>query len=135
MTLFEWKITDLGDGEYGYIWISVDGKDTFGNIYRVFIDPYDRQAILGCTYIDGNMRSNIADAMEAHEEPCCEWHHPATYYGRILHYWRSLGCPRIDRKAPGYDAPWFPWLQAGFTDEERDNIIAEPSEVMTEELE
>lgn len=33
---------------------------------------------------------------------------------RTVAYWRSLGSPVIDRNAPGYVAPWFPWADAGF---------------------
>jgi hypothetical protein len=32
MTLYEWKITNLGNGEYGYIWIAENGRDESGAI-------------------------------------------------------------------------------------------------------
>jgi hypothetical protein len=48
-------------------------------------------------------------------------------YGRILWYWKRWGKPRLNHNAPDYQAPSFPWLEAGFTAEERDSIIAEPT--------
>jgi hypothetical protein len=137
MTLFEWKITDCGNGEYGYIWIANSGKDEFGAIHRVYVDPDNDDAWLSKSTvgIDGNQVGNVVDSIEAHEEPCCEWQYPASWYGRILLLWKRLGSPRIDRMSPGYEAPWFPWLEAGFTNEERDNLIAKTSNVETVEAE
>ena len=123
MTLYEWKITDFGDGEYGHIWIAEHGKDEFGTIYRVYADPenYDRW-IGNCDWLEGNMVGNIMAGMEYPEE-FNQYQRDPSWYRRILFYWRRLGSPRLDRKAPSYEAPWFPWLEAGFTGEERDKCI------------
>jgi hypothetical protein len=127
MTLYEWKITDIGDGEYGYIWIAEDGKDEFGTIYKVLVDPENYDRWIGkCDWLEGNMVSNIISSMECPEEHN-QYQLDPSWYRRILFHWRRLGSPRIDRKVAGYQAPWFPWEDAGFTDEERDSIIAEPS--------
>jgi hypothetical protein len=126
MTLYEWKITDLGNGQYGYIWIAENGKDEFGTIYKVWVDPENNDRWIGnCDWLEGNMVSNIIASMECPEEHN-QYQLDPSWYRRILFYWRRLGSPHIDRKAPGYEAPWFPWQAAGFTAEERDSIIAEP---------
>jgi hypothetical protein len=44
-------------------------------------------------------------------------------YNRILFYWKRLGSPIYDPKAPGYDAPYFPWAEAGFTDAEFSSCV------------
>jgi hypothetical protein len=116
MTIFEWKITDLGNGEFGYIWIASDGKDEFGNLYKIYVDPYNIDAT-----------ADVAFKYEAQKFFNLEITEDDAWYRRVLLLWKRLGSPRIDRKAPGYDAPWFPWLEAGFTADERDSIIAEPS--------
>jgi hypothetical protein len=136
MTVYEWKVTDLGNGEHGFIWISQDGEDSFGPIYRVFVDPRNDDAWLSKSLdgMDLNMVSNIMAGLECPEESN-EYQHDASWYSRILFFWRRLGCPVLDRKAPGYTAPWFDWVAAGFTDEERVNNIAEPPQAMTEEFE
>jgi hypothetical protein len=76
------------------------------------------------------MFSNIMTGMECPEE-FNQCQHDPSWHRRILFYWRRLGTPHIDRKAAGYEAPWFPWAEAGFTDEERVNCIepfaAEPN--------
>ncbi len=123
MTLFEWRITDLGNGEYGFIWIAAVGKDDFGSVYKVFVDPENNDRWIGkCDWLEGNMVSNIIDSMECPEEHN-QYQSDPSRYRRILFYWRRLGSPRIDRKAAGYEAPWFPWADAGFADEERDECI------------
>ena len=123
MTLYEWKITDLGNNQYGYIWIAENGKDEFGPVYRVYADPENYDRWIGkCDWLEGSMVSNIIDSMECPEEHN-QYQSDPSWYRRILFYWRRLGSPRIDRKAAGYEAPWFPWADAGFADEERDECI------------
>jgi hypothetical protein len=123
MTLYEWKITDKGNGEHGYIWIAEVGKDDFGAIYKVFVDPENNDRWIGkCDWLEGNMISNIMDGIECPEE-FNQYQFDPSWYRRILFYWRRLGSPHIDRKAAGYETPWFPWLEAGFTTEERDGCI------------
>jgi hypothetical protein len=130
-TVYEWRITDKGNGEYGHIWIAEVGKDDFGPVYMVYADPenYDRW-IGNCDWLEGNMIRNIMGEMECPEEFNEYQRHP-SWYRRVLFYWRRIGSPHIDRKAAGFEAPWFPWAEAGFTDEERDACIkpiaAEPS--------
>ena len=125
MALFEWKITDCGSGEFGYIWIAEDGMDDFGPLYRVYIDPTNENQWLSKSTegMDLNHVSNVIDSIEAREEPWSEWQYPGTYHRRILFYWRKIGSPVADHKAPGYEAPWFPWREAGFTAEERDECM------------
>ena len=97
MTLFEWRITDKGNGEYGYIWIAEAGKDEFGPVYRIYVDPY-------------NINATVDDAFEYEAQKFfdLEITEDDAWYGRIIHYWRRIGSPRMDRNAPGYEAPWFP---------------------------
>lgn len=126
MTVFEWKITDLGNEEHGYIWIASDNFTGFdGTVvedYRVYIDPTNldghAKEILSCDLMFDAFKNELYGLELPEDDPA---------YGRILWFWKRQGKPRIDRKAPGYGAPWFPWLEAGFTAEERDSIIAEPS--------
>jgi hypothetical protein len=123
MTLYEWKITDLGDGQCGCIWIAEAGKDEFGSVYKVFLDPENYDRWIGkCDWLGCNTKSNIIAGMECPEE-CNENQLDPSWYRRILFYWRRLASPHIDRKAAGYEPPWFPWAEAGFTDEERDGCI------------
>ena len=122
MTLYQWKITDLGNGQYGYIWITENGKDESGKLYKIYVDPYNIDATADDVF-----------KYEAQKFFDLEVTEDDTWYGRILLLWKRLGSPRIDRKEPGYCAPWFPWLEAGFTAEERDNLIAEPSTAETME--
>ena len=112
MTLYEWKITDLGNGEYGYIWITDNGKDEFGNIYIIYVDSYNIDATAGDVF-----------KYEAQRFFDLEITEDDGWYGRILLLWKRLGSPVINRKEPGYCAPWFPWLEAGFTAKERDECI------------
>jgi hypothetical protein len=122
-TLFEWRITYLGNGEYGYIWIAEAGKDEFGTIYNVFVDPDNDDKWIGkCDWLEGNMIGNITAEMECPEE-FNEYQRDPSWYRRILFYWKRIGSPRIDRKAADYEAPWFPWAEAKFTDEERNGCI------------
>jgi hypothetical protein len=122
MTLYQWKITDLGNGQYGHIWITENGKDEFGKLYKIYVDPYNIDAIADDVF-----------KYEAQKFFDLEITEDDAWYGRILLLWKRLGSPVINRKAPGYDAPWFPWEAAGFTDEERDNLIAKPSKAETME--
>jgi hypothetical protein len=109
-TVFEWKITDLPDGQHGYIWISESGKDAFGSVYRIYIDPCNHDSIAawigeydGCNKSDlWNMLGNLEVSEDDPE------------YRRIFFYWRKLGSPVCAPKAPGYEAPYFPWVDAGF---------------------
>ena len=122
-TVYEWRITDKGNGEYGYIWIAEDGKDDFGAFYKVIVDPENHDRWIGnCDWFEGSMVSNIMTGMECPEE-FSQYQRDLSWYRRILFYWRRLGSPRIDRKSAGYEAPWFPWAEAGFTDDERDGCI------------
>jgi len=123
MTLFEWRITDLGKGEYGYIWIAEAGKDDFGPIVRVYADPQNYNEWIGrCDWLEGNIIGNIIAGMECPEE-FNQYQHPPTVYNRILFYWRHrLGAPTIDQKANGYQAPWFPWREARFSRAEATEI-------------
>jgi hypothetical protein len=122
-TLFEWRITDKGNGEYWYIWVEENGKDEFGPVYRVYADPENNDSWIGnCDWLEGNMVGNIMTGMECPEE-FSENQRDPSWYHRILFYWKRIGSPHIDRKAAGYEAPWFPWAEAGFTDQERDNCI------------
>jgi hypothetical protein len=111
-TVFEWKITDLPDGQHGYIWISEDGKDTFGPLYRVYVDPANHDAIgawigeyRGCN--KGDLWNILGNIEVSEDDPD---------YRRILFYWRKLGSPVCDPEAPGYEAPYFPWADAGVTE-------------------
>jgi len=70
------------------------------------------------------MISNFMTGMECPEE-FSQYQRDPSWYRRILFYWRRLGSPRVDRNAAGYEAPWFPWTGAGFTDDERDGCIKE----------
>jgi len=108
MTIYEWKITNLGDRQYGYIWIAENGTDEFGTVYKIYVDPDNLDAWVGKASAD-NSASNVIASMEAEED--------SNRYRRIVFYWRKLGSPVIDRKAPGYEAPWFPWLEDGFVEE------------------
>jgi hypothetical protein len=60
---------------------------------------------IGARSIDGG--NNLAN-LEIPED----W---KNWYGRILAYWHKMGCLVIDRKEPGYNAPWFHWEEAGFS--------------------
>ena len=123
MTLYEWKITDKNNGEFGHIWIVKDGEDEFGPVYRVYADPENNDRWIGnCDWLEPSVASNMMSGMECPEE-FNEYQRDPSWYRRILFYWRRLGSPRIDRKAPNYEAPLFPWLEAGFTAEERDLCI------------
>ena len=122
MTLYQWKITDLGNGQYGYIWITENGKDESGKLYKIYVDPYNIDATADDVF-----------KYEAQKFFDLEITEDDARYGCILLLWERLGSPVINPKAPGYDAPWFPWLDAGFSDEERDNLIAEPSTAETME--
>jgi hypothetical protein len=118
-TVYEWKISDLDNGQHGYIWITEDGKDEFGPFYSVFIDPANHDAIgawigeyRGCNKADlWNMLGNL----EVSEDD--------PDYSRIMFYWRKLGSPVYDPKVPGYDAPWFPWADAGFSEAEASSCV------------
>lgn len=126
-TVYEWRITDKGNGEYGYVWIAEAGKDDFGPVYKIFVDPENNDKWIGrCDWLEGSMISNIIAGMECPEE-FSEYQRNPSWYRRILFYWRRLGSPRIERKATGYEAPWFPWAKAGFTNDERDGCIASVS--------
>jgi hypothetical protein len=127
MTIYEWKVTDLGNGRYGYIWIAESGRDEFGSIYKVWVDPEDYDSWIGkCDWLEGNMIGNIIASMECPEEHS-QYQLDPSWYRRILFYWRRIGSPRIDRKAAGYEPPWFPWAEAGFTPEERESVSGAPS--------
>jgi hypothetical protein len=125
MTLFEWKITDLGNGRYGYLWIDLHQHDDECRKYRcgsseylprVIIDPNDLYGDFEhWSKVDGG--NNLAN-LEIPED----W---KNRYGRILGYWHNMGCLFIDRKVPGYEAPWFPWTEAGFTEQEHNECIQE----------
>jgi hypothetical protein len=123
MTLYEWKITDLSNGRFGYLWIELHQHDdqcrqrrcgTSQYLPRVIIDANDLYGDFEYwSTVDGG--NNLANL-----------HIPEDWknrYGRILAYWHNKGCPVIDRKSPGYEAPWFPWREAEFTAEERDFCI------------
>lgn len=122
MTVFEWKITDLGNEEHGYIWIASDTFTGFDGTevedYRVYIDP---------TNLDGHTKEILSDdfLFDAFKNELfgLEISEDDPNYGRILRYWNRLGKARIDRNSPGYEVPRFPWLEAGFTTEERDECI------------
>jgi hypothetical protein len=115
-TVYEWRITDLPDGKHGHIWIVEDGKDEFGPTYSVMVDPDNEDAWLSKSTagMDLNMVGSVIDSIGAHEEPWCDFQYPASYYRRIMYHWRKLGSPIYHPKAPGYDAPYFPWEVAGF---------------------
>jgi hypothetical protein len=118
MKIYEWKITDLGNGRYGYLWITLHQHDDQCRKYRcgsseylprVIIDPCDLYGDFEhWSKVDGG--NNLAN-LEIPED----W---KNWYGRILGYWHNMGCLVLDRKLPEYDAPWFPWEEAGFTAEE-----------------
>lgn len=113
MTVFEWKITDLGNGEYGFIWIAEVGKDDFGTIYRVWVDSENYDKCIGkCDWLEGNMVGDIIASMECPEEHNQDQRDP-SWCRRIVWYWRRLGSPRIDRKAAGYEAPLVPLGRCG----------------------
>jgi hypothetical protein len=112
MTVYEWKITDLGNERHGYIWISEDVKDHFGSHYRIYLDPYDIDATVDDVFEDEpskffNLEITEEDAL---------YHH-------ILHLWKRLGSPVLNRKVAGYSAPWLSWSDAGVTAEERDRYL------------
>jgi hypothetical protein len=113
MTLFEWKISDLGNGEFGHIWISEPSLVGPYKHMRVYVDPNN---------VDGHFAYWIEH--DPHVLFNCElpedWE---GWYERILGYWRNVGSPVVDRKPPSYEAPWFPWIEAGFTVEERNECI------------
>lgn len=112
MTLYEWKISDLGNGQYGYIWVAENGKDEVGNLYKIYVDPYNIDATADDVF-----------KYEAQKFFNLEITEDDAWYRRVLLLWKRLGSPVINRKAPGYEAAWFPWREAGFTDEERDECI------------
>lgn len=123
MTIYEWKITDLGNGRYGYLWIFSHRHDDECRKYRcgdpedllrVVIDPNDLYGDFNYwSVVDGG--NNLAN-LEIPED----WN---NYYDRILTYWNKLGSPVLDRKAAGYEAPWFSWADAGFSDDERKYLL------------
>ena len=41
----------------------------------------------------------------------------------MVAYWHNKGWPVIDPKAPRHDLPWFPWTDAGFTEQEHRECI------------
>jgi hypothetical protein len=111
-TVFEWKITDLSNGQHGYIWISESGKDEFGAVYRIYIDPCNHDSIgtwigdyRGCN--KGDLWNILGNLEVSEDDPD---------YSHIMFYWRKLGSPVCDPKAPGYEAPYFPWADAGITE-------------------
>jgi hypothetical protein len=123
MTLYEWKITDLGNSRYGYLWIQAHVHDDMckqfrcrdsEHLPRVIIDVFDLHGNFEhWSRVDGGNRLANFQILEG-------WN---NWYGRVLAYWRGIGCRVIDRKALGYDAPWFPWAEAGFTEEEQNECI------------
>ena len=102
--LFEWKITDLGNGEFGHVWISRD--EEYSRSYRIFVDPTN-------VYGHFDYWAKVEDRYNTLGN--CEL--PSEWFGykRILAFWQSIGAPIADREAPGYTAAWFPWLRVGFT--------------------
>jgi|ERR1035437_10642420 hypothetical protein len=112
MTLFEWKITSLSNGEFGYIWIAEPSRDATNDRKRVYIDP-------------GNFDGDCDFWLEhdPHVLFNCEFVEAEESYELILAYWHSIGSPIADRNSADYESPWFPWLEAGFTVEERDECI------------
>jgi hypothetical protein len=112
VTIFEWKITDLGDGEFGYIWIAAPSRSATNDRERIFIDPCN---------VDGDTDYWLDH--DPHVLFNCEFVKGEKCYELILAYWHSIGSPVADRTSADYEAPWFPWLEAGFTAEECDECI------------
>ena len=125
MTLYEWKITRLGDGQYGYIWIELHQHDDLCTKYRCGSSEYLPRVVIDANNLYGDFEywsrvdggNNLATLMIPED-----W---KNWYGRILACWHNKGCPVIDRKATGYDAPWFPWTEAGFSEQEHNECIQE----------
>lgn len=125
MTLYEWKITDLGSSRYGYLWIELHRHDdpctqhrcgSSEYLPRVIIDPNNLYGDFEYwSRVDGG--NNLANLMIPENRK--------NWYGRIMAYWHNKGCRVIDRMAPGYDAPRFPWTEAGFTEQEHNECIQE----------
>jgi len=112
MTIFEWRITSLGNGEAGYIWISQPSRDVANDRKRVYLDARN---------VDG--RSDYWSEHDPHVLFNCELSEDDDHYEYIISYWERLGSPVADRRSADYEAPWFPWAEAGFTAEERDECI------------
>jgi len=80
--VYEWRITDLGNGQFGCIWISENGKDEFGEMYRVWVDPTNLDAVATAVFkYDANSLFNL----ECPEDD--------AWYSRILFYWKRMGSP------------------------------------------
>jgi hypothetical protein len=112
MTLYEWRITELGDGEYGYIWIAEPPQYATNDRKRIFIDPFN---------VDGD--TDYCLEQDPHVLFNCEFVKGEKCYVLILSYWHSIGSRVADRTSADYEAPWFPWLEAGFTVEECDECV------------
>jgi hypothetical protein len=87
--------------QQGYIWIADDTE--FG--LRVWIDPTNFESFYSSLtaqdwhdlrVTSGNIHNIMAN---------CEAPEGCGAYESVIHEWRKLGSPRIDRKAPGYEAP------------------------------
>jgi hypothetical protein len=98
---YEWRIAEhLSNGGhtyYGYMWVCIDED----NNLCVMLDP------------DGAERDLSREDMEVPQG--------SLIYKRILAYWRKIGSPVLDPQkveswaASDYEAPWFPWEDAGFS--------------------
>jgi hypothetical protein len=96
MTLFEWRyqqgwiwIAEREDGALAVICDPAGWDDAYRNM-----DEEGRKAFRDC----GMM--NVVSNTEIEED--------SPMFRRIMYAWKSLGSPRINRKAPGYTAPEFP---------------------------
>ncbi len=98
MTVYEWKITDLDDGQFGYIWIKRD-KDEFGTFYRIYVDLKNLAAWV--------LKALPDDAM-TDDDSWMEVGEDCGFYRKIIFLWRSKRSPVINQQIAGYEAPSFP---------------------------
>lgn len=101
-TLMEWKITDAG-----YMRILDLGQP------MVYFDPY------GVDRWD-EMKNNTK---YFRVYASLELEYGCAFANRVIDYWLAQKLPRLDRSVPAYEAPWFPWLAAGFSEEEREAVL------------
>src|SRR5690348_17156637 len=115
MTVYEWRVTDLGDRGFGYIWISRRESAELADAYeyRIYVDPINLDGMVDVIFSNKYAYDALAHALFNTELPDC-----SVEFQRILKYWQSRGSPVLNRETPGYQAPWFPWPQAGFSEQE-----------------
>lgn len=110
-TVYEWKISDVG-----YAWINaypyptnlqVDGLPAAD--YTVMFDP-EGWFEVGRSPLEGNIIANEQEACNA-----TKYNTRIAYI--LLSYWKSMGSPIYDAKAPGYVVPRLDWKAAGFDED------------------